>query len=202
MELHVRYEPDDDPDKCTARQLAKFDLVELHRSDGTTPAGIVLDPFADRALSPADTDTDRLVAVDISWRTAEADSAPPADERGSGEAARGAQEQDKRPPTGDNTATETALTAVSFDLAGRHRSLPFLVAANPVNYGKPFRLTTAEALAGALTILGDRDRAAELLSKVGRNKTFLELNDEPLTRYAACADSSEVVAVQNEYLDR
>jgi Uncharacterized conserved protein len=184
VELHARYEPDDDPDKCTARQLAKFDLVELHRSDGTTPAGIVLDPFADRALSPADTNTDQLVAVDVSWQTAEVDSGGPS----SGNR------------QGPQEATEPVPTAPSFDLAGRHRSLPFLVAANPVNYGKPFKLTTAEALAGALTILGDRDRAAELLSKVGRNETFLELNDEPLTRYAACADSTEVVAVQNEYL--
>ncbi|PSQ28073.1 hypothetical protein BRD06_04525, partial [Halobacteriales archaeon QS_9_67_15] len=32
MELHVRYEGDDDPDKCSARRLAHFDHAELHRS--------------------------------------------------------------------------------------------------------------------------------------------------------------------------
>ncbi|MEF8856980.1 MAG: DUF367 domain-containing protein, partial [Haloplanus sp.] len=33
-------------------------------------------------------------------------------------------------------------------------------------------------------------------------ETFLELNDEPLRRYAECEDSAAVVAVQAEYLDR
>ncbi|MEF8856658.1 MAG: DUF367 domain-containing protein, partial [Haloplanus sp.] len=33
-------------------------------------------------------------------------------------------------------------------------------------------------------------------------ETFLELNDEPLRRYADCDDSAAVVAVQEEYLDR
>jgi pre-rRNA-processing protein TSR3 len=64
------------------------------------------------------------------------------------------------------------------------------------------RLTTVEALAAALAILGHRERAAEVLGKFTWGETFLELNDEPLRRYADCADSGEVVAVQQEYLDR
>jgi len=162
VELHVRYEGDDDPDKCTARRLASFDLVELHRSARATPAGVVLNPFADRALSPADrTASDRLVALDCSWGTARAEA---------------------------------------FDLDGVHRSLPFLVAANPINYGTPFQLTTVEALAGALVILGEREQAEDLLAAVGWGETFIDLNAEPLERYAACADSAAVVDVQDDYL--
>jgi pre-rRNA-processing protein TSR3 len=86
-------------------------------------------------------------------------------------------------------------------MPGVHRALPFLVAANPVNYGKPFRLTTVEAFAAALVILGDREQAEQVLSKFTWGETFLELNAEPLRRYADCADSTEVVAVQQEYLD-
>ncbi|MEF8777270.1 MAG: DUF367 family protein [Natronomonas sp.] len=167
MELHVRYEGDDDPEKCSARKLARFDLATLHRSSRETPPGIVLDPYADRALSPADgeTDTDsaaqRLVALDCSWETAEAEA---------------------------------------FRLEGPHRSLPFLVAANPVNYGTPFQLNTVEAFAGALCILGHREQAETILGKFRWGHTFLELNDEPLRRYADCADSSDVIDVQSEYL--
>lgn len=161
MELHVRYVGDDDPEKCTARKLARFELATLHRTDRVVPHGIVLDPEADRALSPADATFDTLIAVDCSW--AEPD------------------------PT-------------HFELAGPRRALPFLVAANPVNYGRPFQLTTVEALAGGLVILGERDHGKELLSKFRWGETFLELNAEPLARYADCGDSSEVVAVQSEYL--
>ena len=165
MELHVRYEGDDDPEKCTARKLARFDLAELHRSDRATPYGVVLNPHAERALSPADREAaeDALVALDCSWESAE---------------------------------------EAMFSLPGEHRALPYLVAANPVNFGRPMQLTTVEALAAALCILGDPDRAAAILSKFTWGETFLELNEEPLRRYAACEDSAAVVEVQGQYLDR
>ncbi|WP_435359656.1 DUF367 family protein [Haloarchaeobius sp. DFWS5] len=161
MNLHVRYEGDDDPKKCTARKLARFDLAELHRSNRATPYGVVLNPHAEQALSPADADVTNVVALDCSWETAE---------------------------------------AAMFEMRGEHRALPFLVAANPVNFGRPFKLTTVEALAAALCILGDREHAEEILAKFNWGETFLELNDEPLRRYAECADSTEVVAVQDDYL--
>jgi pre-rRNA-processing protein TSR3 len=162
VDLHVRYEGDDDPDKCTARKLARFDLVRLHRSDRATPYGVVLNPHAEQALSPADA-TETLVALDCSWESA----------------------GEKR-----------------FSLRGEHRALPFLVAANPVNFGRPLQLTTVEALAAALCLFGEREQAETILSKFRWGETFLELNDEPLRRYADCADSTDVVAVQQEYLDR
>lgn len=171
MELHVRYEGDDDPEKCSARKLDRFELVTLHRSTRSTPSGIVLNPFADQALSPADrpatqdeksATSHRLVALDCSWETAKAEA---------------------------------------FRLDGPHRSLPFLVAANPVNFGTPFQLNTVEAFAGALSILGYREQAEEILGKFNWGHTFLELNDEPLRRYAECSDSAEVIDVQSEYLE-
>ncbi|WP_255150984.1 DUF367 family protein [Halorarius halobius] len=162
MDLHVRYEGDDDPEKCTARKLARFDLAELHRSPRSVPPGVVLDPYAERALSPADADEDVLVALDCSWETAEEEA---------------------------------------FKLDGPHRALPFLVAGNPVSYGTPFRLNTVEAFAAGCYILGHEEQAERLMSKFRWGHTFLELNAEPLERYANCADSTEVVAVQEEYVD-
>ena len=166
MELHLRYEGDDDPQKCTARKLARFDLAALHRTHRETPYGVVLNPHAEKALSPADRQTavdGALVALDCSWESA-------------GEA--------------------------QFSLAGEHRALPFLVAANPVNFGRPMQLTTVEALAAALVIFSEREQAEEILAKFTWGETFLELNDEPLRRYADCENSTQVVDIQQEYLDR
>jgi pre-rRNA-processing protein TSR3 len=80
------------------------------------------------------------------------------------------------------------------------RALPFLVAANPVNYGKPFKLSTVEALAGGLIILGEREQAELILSKFNWGHVFLELNRAPLQEYAAAKNSAEVVIIQDAYM--
>jgi len=80
------------------------------------------------------------------------------------------------------------------------RALPYLVAANPVNYGRPLRLTSAEALAAALVILGEPAQAALLLDAFRWGPHFLTLNEEPLSRYALATDSTEVVRIQEDYL--
>ena len=87
-------------------------------------------------------------------------------------------------------------------LSLNQRALPFLVAANPVNYGKPFKLSTVEALAAGLFILGQATQAELILSKFNWGHVFLELNREPLLEYAAAKNSSEVVQIQNAYLSQ
>ncbi len=82
----------------------------------------------------------------------------------------------------------------------KERALPFLVAANPVNFGKPFKLSTVEALAAGLVILGEPKQAETILSKFSWGHVFLELNREPLQEYAAARDSAEVVRIQMAYL--
>jgi pre-rRNA-processing protein TSR3 len=76
------------------------------------------------------------------------------------------------------------------------RALPFLIAANPVNFGKPCVLSSVEALAGALYIIGEKERAAELLAKVSWGIRFLEVNKEPLDLYTNAKDSTEVIKIQ------
>lgn len=80
------------------------------------------------------------------------------------------------------------------------RALPYLVAANPVNFGKPFTLTSVEAIAAALTILGEKKQAEQILAKFNWGLHFLELNEEPLSEYAAAKDSADVLRIQGEYL--
>jgi len=80
---------------------------------------------------------------------------------------------------------------------GTSRCLPILIAGNPVNFGKATKLTTAEALAGALYIAGFKQEAAELLSIFTWGHTFLELNRTLLENYASAQDSTEIIKMQN-----
>ena len=55
---------------------------------------------------------------------------------------------------------ETPLSKLK---SGGNRLLPLLIATNPVNYGKPHRLTCVEAFAGALYICGLEEESAQVL---------------------------------------
>lgn len=81
------------------------------------------------------------------------------------------------------------------------RALPFLLAANPVNFGRPWRLNSVEAFAATLVILGQPGQAKGLLDCFGWGPRFLEVNEEPLRLYAEAKDSSEVIEIQSGYLE-
>jgi len=82
----------------------------------------------------------------------------------------------------------------------RQRALPYLLAANPVNYGKPFILSSVEALAAALVILGHEEQGKFILTKFSWGDQFLTLNREPLSEYEKARTSAEVVEAQNQFL--
>lgn len=88
-----------------------------------------------------------------------------------------------------------------FSLSKYHRSLPFLVAANPVNYGKPCILSTNEAVAATLYITGFKDEARYIMDGFKWGHSFIELNFDLLEGYSSVDTSSEVVKIQNDYLD-
>ncbi|XP_051127517.1 uncharacterized protein LOC127248959 [Andrographis paniculata] len=82
------------------------------------------------------------------------------------------------------------------------RLLPWLVAANPVNYGRPCELSCVEALAAALIICGEKETGNLLLSKFKWGHAFLSLNRELLKAYSECKKANEMITVQNEWLSQ
>lgn len=82
------------------------------------------------------------------------------------------------------------------------RLLPWLVAANPVNYGRPCELSCVEALSAALLICGEEETANLLLGKFKWGHAFLSLNKELLKAYSECKDSAEIISVQNSWLSQ
>lgn len=84
--------------------------------------------------------------------------------------------------------------------SGHHRILPWLVAANTVNYGVPGKMSCAEAAAATLYICGRVDAAKAVMAEFGWGSEFIRLNKELLEIYRQCEDADEVVAKQKEWL--
>ena len=80
------------------------------------------------------------------------------------------------------------------------RLLPWMVAANPVNYGKPCKLNCAEALSAGLYISGYREAAELLMNKFKWGHGFITLNRDLLESYAVCTTGEEVLSTQNRWL--
>ena len=167
--LYIYKVDDDDPKKCTAKKMHKFNMAKLVYHVDEIPRGaLLLDPFAKKALSPMDREQAQargIVAIDCSWENAE-------------------------------VVFESIVTRRNLE----SRALPFLLASNPVNYGKPFRLCTLEAFAAALYILGWEGDAREILRIYTWGGGFITLNKNPLDDYSKAKDSLEVCAAQDNYV--
>jgi pre-rRNA-processing protein TSR3 len=79
------------------------------------------------------------------------------------------------------------------------RRLPAMLAANPINYSKLGKLSTAEALAGSLYILGDKQLAKDFMEKFKWGHTFLELNSSLLEDYSNAENQQEILVIEKQY---
>ena len=92
------------------------------------------------------------------------------------------------------------LTPLVFrDLKGIHVKLPPLLPGNPINYGKPCILSSIEAVAASLHILGFTSEYWAFLGLYKWMKTFHELNKELLKAYSSVNSLSELLQVIREY---
>jgi pre-rRNA-processing protein TSR3 len=94
---------------------------------------------------------------------------------------------------------EKAQTTFIAQVRGRNLRLPTLLASNPVNYARLNKLSSVEALAASLHILGFREKASRLLSLFKWGPTFLTLNAQPLEAYASATNEDELLRAESQF---
>ena len=84
---------------------------------------------------------------------------------------------------------------------GYSRLLPYLIASNPINYGRPNKLSCVEAFAAALYITGFEESAALVLKPFKWGHSFLSLNESLLDIYKVCQTPADIVAAETKWIE-
>jgi pre-rRNA-processing protein TSR3 len=84
-------------------------------------------------------------------------------------------------------------------VGGKHRRLPALLAGNPTNYARVGMLSSVEAVAATLYIVGEKSLAESYLSIYKWGPTFLTLNHDPLEDYSSADSEDEVRNLEHEF---
>lgn len=82
-----------------------------------------------------------------------------------------------------------------------NNKVPFMVAVNPVNYGKACKLSCVEAIAATLYLGGFYSESEFILSHFKWGMSFLNVNYEVFNLYKKCSNSNELLNVETEYLE-
>ena len=153
-----------DPKKCTAKRMEKFGLAKEVPLNRIPPGSVVLSPFGEKTLSPADVKYAHrgLVVLDLTW---------------------------------------THIDEIPHIRGEKARKLPYLVAANPINWGKPWRLNSAEAVLASLIIMGQDEQAELFMTRFNWAPEFVTLNKALLDDYRTAKDSDDVQRMSDEYVE-
>ena len=160
MRVNVLMYNQDDPKKCTAAKLVRFNLAK--KVTNISKNTLTLDPFADHILLNSDKNNIKsITGIDCSW----------------------------------NLADQTFIKK----FGGISRKLPYLLAGNSVNFSKLGKLTTVEAIAASLYLLGFENQSSDLLSKFKWGHTFLDLNRNLLNDYQQATSERQIEEIAKEY---
>ena len=81
------------------------------------------------------------------------------------------------------------------------RSLPFMVAVNPVNFGKAYKLSCAEAFAACLFLGGFEKEARFILDHFKWGEHFFKVNEELFGKYKGIKSQDELKEIQEKYIN-
>ena len=81
------------------------------------------------------------------------------------------------------------------------RALPFMVAVNPVNFGKAFKLTCAEAFAASLFLGGFEREAKFIMNHFKWGENFFNINKELFDKYKGITSQDELKSIQEKYIN-
>ena len=81
------------------------------------------------------------------------------------------------------------------------RSLPFMVAVNPVNFGKPFKLSCAEAFSACLFLGGFEKEARFIMDHFKWGAHFFKINEELFGKYKGVKSQDELKEIQDKYIN-
>ena len=82
------------------------------------------------------------------------------------------------------------------------RTFPVVLAANPVSWGKPGRLSNAEAFAVSLVLLGRWEQAHRIMQPFNYSDQFFQLNEQPLEAYSNATTNDQLAELQWEFFDK
>ncbi len=167
--LHVIHLNQDDPKKCTARRMDSLGLVKTHDS---------LDGLPRRGFL-LDPNSDAILGgrdkemVSLGCSLVVLDCSW--------------------------KKIDSSLRRLSGKTLLEGRALPLLLAANPVSWGKVGRLSSAEALAASLAILGRWRQARKILEPFKFGESFFSLNKEPLEEYEKATSEESIKYLEKEF---